>query len=971
MAAAEDSVIKYMADNPGASITEISDFIVSSGADLDTVADMAGVPRADARAAFSPTPSPAPNYDLLPNSYGSNDGNALAYVDYVNTELNDYIPGYSNTVNGMPAMTGVNSPSAILAAGIQNYGTGSVIPRNLNGAVNPTSGVTLGMAQSADAASANSSPFDLINGNTTGSPADAINNTAGPLPTYISPLEQLEIDLASDIAEQEAMYGTLDNNFQGTLNNKTFDPSAGSLIAAQNEVDAINAAGIAALTPPQIAAIDEANSLLAERQASQATIDAAAKVQQQDDDFQTRVNAAGGMNLGTIGLVIDAAQESFGDDTSRAIVTVIAEALKSGVTLDDLAAETGMTQAAIVAAAKDAGQDPNVKLSTKEMINGGLDTVYDVVNSAIDLVESGVNITGLDKLIDLAADTVAKVGGLIPSQASKVLNIDPTTGQITITASNQPGGGLGGYLPKNPYVPIGTTPGGTTYGMNTGNKVATVLFNKIRTNGGLDADDIPGLFGGAIYEATGIDPSLGTGIVADAAALISDAVKQIIPGEDDEVDTETTVSIGGLGTPGRSTPITGPLPSCPEGQTQINEPGDCYVVPATTIGNSGGPVTDDECPPGQTRNPLTGNCEVTALVPPAGNGGTPDDECPSGQTRNPLTGNCEVTAGGVVPPEGSGLNVPPVLTPDNECPLGQTRNPLTGNCEVTAGGVVPPVVPPVICPDGTALAGQDVPADGNCNPVGVILPPDGQPDPECPGGIYNEATDTCGYTDLSCSTIGFVLDRVTGFCKKPDTTETDDRTVVPPTTLGLPPRFVGESDVLVEDTRTYQAPYSILPPPVTDPYLADRRSRDILNVASSVGIQPGAEEQSQQAVDRFARYANKFDIGLPELSSITGTPVSEFPAFEEKYGISLPQIGTAPPVAPTSLDPVTGLPIRTPISGQRYVPEPTALLPTLPGEASMFADGGVVENGGGIESLLDRRQQAVNRMLTKRARGLM
>ena len=800
------------------------------------------------------------------------------------------------------------------------------------------------MTQSADAASANVSPYDLINGNTTGSPADAINNTAGPLPTYISPLEQLEIDLASDIAEQEAMYGTLDNNFQGTLNNKTFDPSAGSLIAAQNEVDAINAAGMAALTPPQIAAIDEANSLLAERQASQATIDAAAKVQQQDDDFQTRVNAAGGMNLGTIGLVIDAAQESFGDDTSRAIVTVIAEALKSGVTIDDLAAETGMTQADIVAAAKDAGQDPNVKLSTKEMINGGLDTVYDVVNSAIDLVESGVNITGLDKLIDLAADTVAKVGGLIPSQASKALNIDPTTGKITITASNQPGGGLGGYLPKAPYVPIGTTAGGTPYGMNTGNKVATVLFNKIRTNGGLDADDIPGLFGGAIYEATGIDPSLGTGIVTDAAALISDAVKQIIPGEDDEVDTETTVSIGGLGTPGRSTPITGPLPSCPEGQTQINEPGDCYVVPATTIGNSDGPVTD---------GPVT------------------DDGCPPGQTKDPVTGICGVPAGVVVAPEAPGFDVDPVLTPDNECPSGQTRNPLTGNCEVTAGGVVPPVVPPVICPDGTALAGQDVPADGNCNPVGVILPPDGQPDPECPGGIYNEATDTCGYTDLSCSTIGFVLDRVTGFCKKPDTTETDDRTVVPPTTLGLPPRFVGESDVLVEDTRTYQAPYSILPPPVTDPYLADRRSRDILNVASSVGIQPGAEEQSQQAVDRFARYANKFDIGLPELSSITGTPVSEFPAFEEKYGISLPQIGTAPPVAPTSLDPVTGLPIRTPISGQRYVPEPTALLPTLPGEASMFADGGVVDNGGGIESLLDRRQQAVNRMLTKRARGLM
>jgi len=190
--------------------------------------------------------------------------------------------------------------------------------------------------------------------------------------------------------------------------------------------------------------------------------------------------------------------------------------------------------------------------------------------------------------------------------------------------------------------------------------------------------------------------------------------------------------------------------------------------------------------------------------------------------------------------------------------------------------------------------------------------------------------------------------------------------------LGVPPRFVGESDVLVENPGAFQMPYSILPAPVTDPYLADRRSRDIRNVANSVGIQPGAAEQSQQAVDRFAQYANNFDVGLPELSSITGMPVSDFAAFEERYGISLPKIGTAPPVTPTSLDPVTGLPIRTPISGQRYVPEPTALLPTLPEEeASMFAAGGVVENGSGIETLLDRRQQAVNRMLTKRAQGLM
>ena len=66
MATAEDSVLKYMADNPGASITEISDAIVAFGADLDTVADMAGVSRADARAAFTPTPAPAPVLTIDP-----------------------------------------------------------------------------------------------------------------------------------------------------------------------------------------------------------------------------------------------------------------------------------------------------------------------------------------------------------------------------------------------------------------------------------------------------------------------------------------------------------------------------------------------------------------------------------------------------------------------------------------------------------------------------------------------------------------------------------------------------------------------------------------------------------------------------------------------------------------------------------------------------------------------------------------
>ena len=79
--AAEDRVLKYMADNPGASITEISDAIVGFGADLDTLADLTGVSRADARAAFAPTPAASESdddFDIM---------EALGLVGNINSSL--------------------------------------------------------------------------------------------------------------------------------------------------------------------------------------------------------------------------------------------------------------------------------------------------------------------------------------------------------------------------------------------------------------------------------------------------------------------------------------------------------------------------------------------------------------------------------------------------------------------------------------------------------------------------------------------------------------------------------------------------------------------------------------------------------------------------------------------------------------------------------------------------------------------
>ena len=508
----------------------------------------------------------------------------------------------------------------------------------------------MGMTQSQDAAT---SPFDIINGNATGSSTATLaeiaarNNTAGPLPTSLSPLEQLEIELASDEAERNALYGTLDNNFQGTLNNRTFTPSAGSVIAAQN------AAAAAA--------------------ASQATIDAAAAVQQQDDDFQTKVNAIGGMNKGTIGDVIDAAQDSFGGNTSRAIVTVISEALKSGVTIDDLAAETGMTQAAIVAAAKDAGQDQDAKLSTKEMIDGGLNTAYDVVNSAVELVEKGFEITGVEKLINAAGNIVAKIGGLDPAEASKVLVVN-ANGGITIEASQDDGtgnqGGLPNILPTSGYIPVGSTTGGTTYGVDTGNEILNTIFQKIITNGGLTAEDVDPILSSVLQTVTGIDLNAANNVI-DGAQTIVDTVKKVITDATETTETTetTTATLADVTLDGGTSTITqSPLPACPEGQTQINTPGDCYVVPKTLADvtldgdtTTMGPLP--ACPEGQTQINTPGDCFVASTVI-TDNTVITENKCPVGTDK----------AGTVIP---SGQTVASfcsntVIT-ENKCPVGTDK----------------------------------------------------------------------------------------------------------------------------------------------------------------------------------------------------------------------------------------------------------------------------------------------------------
>jgi hypothetical protein len=138
---------------------------------------------------------------------------------------------------------------------------------------------------------------------------------------------------------------------------------------------------------------------------------------------------------GTIGKVIEIALEVYGDD-SRGVVKVISESLKGGLTMKDLEEATDLSGDEIMAAAKTAANDPNKSLTPGEILSGAANTVYDITNKVVDIVEKGLEVTGIEKVIDTIGNTVSKIVGLDPNQTQKVLVVNPVTGQVTVQASN-------------------------------------------------------------------------------------------------------------------------------------------------------------------------------------------------------------------------------------------------------------------------------------------------------------------------------------------------------------------------------------------------------------------------------------------------------------------------------------------------------------------------------------------------------
>ena len=113
------------------------------------------------------------------------------------------------------------------------------------------------------------------------------------------------------------------------------------------------------------------------------------------------------------------------------------------------------------------------------------------------------------------------------------------------------------------------------------------------------------------------------------------------------------------------------------------------------------------------------------------------------------------------------------------------------------------------------------------------------------------------------------------------------------------------------------------------------------------------------AMDRLSDYSTQFNVGADELSESLGIPQEQFGWADVEY--ATPTYGTPPEGYPTSPD------LQAAQDRPFYSPW---LEEEEEEEESMFAHGGEVdEEPQGLESLLKRRQHAVDTMLVKRGRG--
>jgi Ca2+-binding RTX toxin-like protein/type IV secretory pathway VirB2 component (pilin) len=530
------------------------------------------------------------------------------------------------------------------------------------------------------------------------------------------------------------------------------------------------------------AAARQAEAAEAAAQAAAASPEAA-ETQRKDDDFDTKVNAAGGVTPGTIGEVIKIALEVYGDD-SRGVVKVISESLKGGVTMKDLEEATDLSGDEILEAAKTAANDPDKSLTPGEILSGAANTVYDITNKVVDIVETGLEVTGIEKVIDTIGNTVSKIVGLDPSQTQKVLVVNPVTGQVTVQASNQPQGGILGSLPQSPYVPIGTTSGGTTYGIDAENAIINVVLGKILTNGGLDQGDTKSVIAAGVEEVTGIPMEVAGNVIDVAGAVIDQTGKVIkdsgiLNAAEDNTGTTLTVVPGGTNVGDTSFEnIMGPIDT----RTDAEKAADAEEAANrtyTSVGSSTQDLLDLIANSGTGNDTITGGTGNDTITGGTGNdtitGGTGNDTITGGtgndtstSATDGLMGPFQVDEDGntILPSSSTSnttLTLAPTVTANTPCDnADEVRDPVTLVCAKPTGTTTGTTT-------GTITANTPCDnADEVRDPVTLVCAK--------PTGTTTGTTTGTITANTPCDNADEVRDPVTLVCAKPTGTTTGTTT---------------------------------------------------------------------------------------------------------------------------------------------------------------------------------------------------
>ncbi|MDB4313332.1 furin-like repeat-containing protein [bacterium] len=379
-------------------------------------------------------------------------------------------------------------------------------------------------------------------------------------------------------------------------------------------------------------------------------------------------------------------------------------------------------------------------------------------------------------------------------------------------------------------------------------------------------------------------------------------------------------------------------PGCPT-NGELNEFGECVCKEGFTPGYTEGVLTSctktggGGCPPGQEL--FNDQCV---------------DKCAEGETRNTTTGICE-TGGG------------------DECPANSTRND-AGGCDCNTGysastdsaGVMTCVLnfPAQDC-SNPAWAATHVAECGSCE------------DKE-----YAEANpQICGIKEDDPYTRPYATFEGVDMVRPPWVTPPDVRIdrypATEPSTYSTLPAPAGSYEYGISSLA--RRPQDIREAvSVIDPGYEQLRGGP--PVFTMEEVSPEEEASRRAATDRYygamnrlSDYSTDFNVGADELSEALGVPRTNFNEAPADGGFNL-HGGNFNYATPTYGTPPEGYPTSPDILAAADRPFSSPWLEEEEEEESMFAYGGeVAEEPQGLESLLQRRQSAVNTMLVKRGRG--